>query len=333
MTQSTETARVPEEMTGRQRRTPVGKISSRQTFRALRHRNYRLFFYGQLVSLIGTWMQQTAMSWLVYQITGSKLLLGVVAAVGSAPMMLFSLWGGAIADRYPKRRIIIWTQVCADAAAFFLAGLAWFGPRDHLAHRPHRRGYRHRDGFRYAGAAGIHGRNDEPRRSAQRHFAQQLDLQRRARRSGPSLAGLVIGTLGTPICFLLNGLSFIAVIIGLLHDAAAAICATGDKDAPCASALSGLAYVLQTSPCPHDPRAARRLWAFSAGPTPCSCRPLRAMSSAWGADGYGVAHVSERNRRAGRRPRRRNLRSFVPSTRDGARRRLDFLCCAPRPFP
>ncbi|MDQ6766129.1 MAG: MFS transporter, partial [Verrucomicrobiota bacterium] len=71
-------------MTGRQRRTPVGKIGLRQTFRALRHRNYRLFFYGQLVSLIGSWMQQTATSWLVYQITGSKVLLGVVAAVGSA---------------------------------------------------------------------------------------------------------------------------------------------------------------------------------------------------------------------------------------------------------
>ena len=62
---TTETARVPEEITGRQRRTPVGKVSLRDTFRALRHRNYRLFFYGQSVSLIGTWMQQTAMSWLI----------------------------------------------------------------------------------------------------------------------------------------------------------------------------------------------------------------------------------------------------------------------------
>ncbi|MBA3881791.1 MAG: MFS transporter [Chthoniobacterales bacterium] len=96
---TTETARVPEEITGRQRRIPVGKITFGHTFRALRHRNYRLFFYGQLVSLIGTWMQSTAMSWLIYQITGSKLLLGVVAAVASAPMMFLSLWGGAIADR------------------------------------------------------------------------------------------------------------------------------------------------------------------------------------------------------------------------------------------
>src|SRR5881397_4275428 len=90
---STETARVPEDLSGRQRRVPVGGITWRHTFRALRHRNYRLFFWGQFVSLIGTWMQQTAMSWFVYQITNSKLLLGVVAAMGSAPMMrLRGVW-------------------------------------------------------------------------------------------------------------------------------------------------------------------------------------------------------------------------------------------------
>src|SRR5437870_10958740 len=82
-TRTTETARVPEDISGRQRRMPVGGITWRHTFRALRHRNYRLFFWGQLVSLIGTWMQQTAMSWYVYQITNSKFLLGVVSAVGS----------------------------------------------------------------------------------------------------------------------------------------------------------------------------------------------------------------------------------------------------------
>src|SRR5881628_1384705 len=104
---TTDTARVPEDISGRQRRMPVGGITWRHTFRALRHRNYRLFFYGQLVSLIGTWMQQTAMSWLVYEITGSKFLLGAISAVGSAPMMIFALWGGALADRYPKRSILI----------------------------------------------------------------------------------------------------------------------------------------------------------------------------------------------------------------------------------
>ena len=124
---STETARVPEDLSGRERRIPVGGITWRHTFRALRHRNYRLFFWGQLVSLIGTWMQQTAMSWFVYQITNSKLLLGVVAAMGSAPMMLFSIWGGSLADLYPKRSIIVATQTAQMICAFLLAAGAWAG--------------------------------------------------------------------------------------------------------------------------------------------------------------------------------------------------------------
>src|SRR5499425_2297187 len=124
---TTETARVPEGISGRQQRLPVGRITWRHTFRALRHRNYRLFFWGQLVSLIGTWMQQTAMSWYVYQITNSKLLLGTVAAVGSAPMMLFSIWGGSLADLYPKRSIIVATQTAQMVCAFLLAAGAWAG--------------------------------------------------------------------------------------------------------------------------------------------------------------------------------------------------------------
>src|SRR5438876_1081802 len=118
---TTETARVPEDISGRQRRMPVGGITWRHTFRALRHRNYRLFFWGQLVSLIGTWMQQTAMSWFVYQITNSKLLLGIVAAIGSGPMMLSSIWGGSLADRHPKRSILLATQTAQMTCAFFLA--------------------------------------------------------------------------------------------------------------------------------------------------------------------------------------------------------------------
>src|SRR5438270_5465393 len=126
-TRATETARVPEDISGRQRRMPVGGITWRHTFRALRHRNYRLFFWGQLVSLIGTWMQQTAMSQFVYQITNSKLLLGIVAAMGSAPMMLSSTWGGSLADRHPKRSILLATQTAQMVCAFFLAAGIWAG--------------------------------------------------------------------------------------------------------------------------------------------------------------------------------------------------------------
>src|SRR2546428_9684085 len=93
---TTETARVPEDISGRQRRMPVGGITWRHTFRALRHRNYRLFFWGQLVSLIGTWMQQTAMSWYVYQLTNSKLLLGIVPAGRSAAMQASIHRGGVV---------------------------------------------------------------------------------------------------------------------------------------------------------------------------------------------------------------------------------------------
>src|SRR5213078_1317600 len=124
---TTETARVPEDISGRQRRVPVGSVTWRHTFRALRHRNYRLFFWGQLVSLIGTWMQQTAMSWFVYQITNSKFLLGLVAAVGSAPMVLSSVWGGTLADLYPKRSILVMTQAAQMICAFSLAAGVWLG--------------------------------------------------------------------------------------------------------------------------------------------------------------------------------------------------------------
>src|SRR5437660_6873582 len=109
---------VPEELTGQPRRVVTGAISWRQTFAALKHSNFRLFFIGQLISLVGTWMQNTAQSWLVYQLTGSKLLLGVVAAVGSGPMLLFSMWGGSVADRHPKRKILLFTQFLMMLLAF-----------------------------------------------------------------------------------------------------------------------------------------------------------------------------------------------------------------------
>src|SRR5256886_7564606 len=100
-----EVATVPEELTGQPRRVVLGSLLWQQTFASLRHRNFRLFFAGQLVSLTGTWMQNTAQGWLVYQLTGSKLLLGVVAAVGLTPDVLFFLLGGSLAGRPPQRPI------------------------------------------------------------------------------------------------------------------------------------------------------------------------------------------------------------------------------------
>src|ERR1700686_3136050 len=214
-TRTTETARVPEEISGRPRRMPVGGVSWRHTFRALRHRNYRLFFWGQLVSLIGTWMQQTAMSWFVCQITNSRLLLGVVAAVGSAPMMLFSIWGGSLADLYPKRSIIVATQTAQMICAFLLAAGAWAGFANAT--------------FIVVIAAlnGIAMGFDMPARQAftvemtsREDLLNAISLNSSivngARVIGPSLPGLMIGAVGVSACFLFNGLSFVAVIAGLL---------------------------------------------------------------------------------------------------------------------
>lgn len=239
----TETVRVPEELSGRQRRIPVGKVTWRDTFRALRHRNYRLFFYGQLISLIGTWMEQTAMSWLVYQITGSKLLLGVVAACGSAPMMFFSLWGGALADRYPKRAIIICTQATQMLPSFILAFLIWRG----WASTPII--------IVLATINGIAVAFDMPARQAftlemtsREDLLNAISLNSSifngARIIGPAIAGLVIGAVGTAMCFLLNGISYIAVIAGLLMMRLPAH-PPRDENAIRPSAWSGLIYVMR----------------------------------------------------------------------------------------
>src|SRR5918999_4625665 len=95
--------------------------------RALRHRNYRLFISGQLISLIGTWMQSVAESWLVYRLTGSAVLLGVVALAGRVPVLLFSTLGGAAADRYHRHHIVIATQVASVGLARLLAVLTLTG--------------------------------------------------------------------------------------------------------------------------------------------------------------------------------------------------------------
>src|SRR5437764_2649980 len=214
-TVSTETARVPEDLSGRQRRMPVGGITWRHTFRALRHRNYRLFFWGQLVSLVGTWMQQTAMMWFVYDRTNSKLLLGIVAAVGSAPMVFSSVWGGSLADLYPKRSILVLTQSAQMLCAFLLAagvGLDFATPAFIMV---------------VAAFNGTAMGFDMPARQAftvemtsREDLLNAISLNssifHAARVIGPSIAGLMIGTVGIAICFFLNGLSFIAVIAGLM---------------------------------------------------------------------------------------------------------------------
>jgi MFS family permease len=237
-----ETAPAPENVDTSERVRPPGKVHWRDTFRALRHRNYQLFFYGQLVSLVGTWMQQTAMSWLVYQMTGSKFLLGTVAAAGSAPMMFFSMWGGSLADRHPKRSILFATQTAEMLLAFALAAAVWgkvaapwlivvislIGGVAMGFEMPARQAF----------TIELVGRED-----LLNAVSLNSSVVNGARVIGPSIAGLLIGSVGPAMCFFLNGVSFIAVLLCLVmmrlpkHVTPAATGSTATH------ALSGLSYV------------------------------------------------------------------------------------------
>src|SRR5438105_2372732 len=107
---------------------PAGSLSRFSlAVRALRHRNFQLFFSGQLISLIGTWMQNVAQSWLVYRLTGSSLLLGSVGFASQIPVFLIAPLGGVIADRHNRHRIVIATQTASMILAFVLAGLTLTG--------------------------------------------------------------------------------------------------------------------------------------------------------------------------------------------------------------
>ena len=211
----TEVASVPHEITGQPRRVVVGSVTWRDTFAALKHRNFRLFFVGQLVSLIGSWVQNTAQGWLVYQLTGSKVLLGTVAAVGSLPMLLFSVWGGSVADRHSKRSVVFFTQTGMMLTAFVFAALVGSGhiqPWHILV---------------LAGLGGVAMAFDMPARQAfMVEMTSREDLMNAvslnssivngARVIGPAVAAFLMAQVGMTWCFLLNGLSFIAVIAGLL---------------------------------------------------------------------------------------------------------------------
>jgi MFS family permease len=184
--------------------------------RALRHRNYRLFFGGQGVSLIGTWMQQIAMSWLVYRLTDSPFLLGVVGFTSQIPSFLFSPIAGVYADRWNRYHLLITTQSLATLQAFVLAFLTLSGIVEvwHL--------------ILLSFFLGVVNSFDIPIR--QSFIVEMLErkedlgnaialnsfLFNGARLVGPSIAGIVIVLAGEGICFLLNAISFFAIIIALL---------------------------------------------------------------------------------------------------------------------
>jgi len=190
-----------------------------QTFSALKHRNFQLFWSGQFVSLIGTWMQSVAQGWLVLELTNSAFLLGLVNGISSLPVLLFSLPGGVIADRMKKRNLLIFTQTVAMMLAFLLALLTYL----------HFKGNFELKVWYIIAIAAVGGSVfalDAPARQSffiemvgKKDLLNAIALNsaifNAARIVGPALAGVLIGVIGTAGCFFLNGLSFVAVIIGL----------------------------------------------------------------------------------------------------------------------
>src|SRR3989442_3276655 len=225
-----------------------------RAFVALRHRNFRLFWFGQLISLIGTWMQSIGQAWLVLELTHNALLLGLVGALQFLPVLLFTLFGGVLADRWPKRTVLLFTQSSAMIQALILWILVATGSVQiwHI--------------FVLATLLGLTNSIDMPTRQAfvvemvgredlTNAVALNSSLFNMARVIGPGIGGLIIAWLGVAPLFLLNAISFIAVIIGLAlidmnHLYALAkrpnVSLDTVKQSTLQSLREGLAYVIRT---------------------------------------------------------------------------------------
>lgn len=190
--------------------------SSASVIRSLRHRNYRLYFFGQLISLPGNWIQNIALGWLVYRLTDSALLLGVVGFAGQIPSLLLTPLAGVYADRIDRRKVLIVTQTISMLIALTVATLIFSG-RIQVWHI-----------IVSAALNGISIAFDTPFRHAflvnmvtdrtdlQNAIALNSTLFNTARFAGPPLGGLLIALSGEGVCFMINGLSYLAVIASLL---------------------------------------------------------------------------------------------------------------------
>src|SRR5215472_5737433 len=185
-------------------------------WRALRHRNFRLFFGGQTISLIGTWMTRVATSWLVYRLTKSSLLLGTVGFAGQIPTFLLAPIAGVIVDRIDRRKVMVWTQTLAMVQSLVLAWLT-------LSHRINigevlalsaLQGVI--NAFDMPGRQSFMIRMVEDRADLSNAIAINSSMVNTARLVGPSLAGLLIAATNEGWCFLIDGISYIAVIASLL---------------------------------------------------------------------------------------------------------------------
>jgi len=182
----------------------------------LRHRNFRLFFGGQSISLIGTWMTRIATSWLVYRLTGSALLLGTVSFAGQIPTFIFAPFAGVWVDRLDRRQVLVWTQALSMVQSLALAGLT-------LSHHITIHwvlGLSVMQGivnaFDMPGRQAFMVQMVEDRRDLSNAIAINSSMVNMARLVGPSLAGMLIAVSSEGWCFLLDGISYIAVIVSLL---------------------------------------------------------------------------------------------------------------------
>ena len=182
---------------------------------ALSYRNFRLFFFGQGVSLIGTWMQSVALGWLVLDITNSPFAVGLNQALRSSGVLLFTLYAGVVVDRVDKRRLIVWTQALQMLEALALAALVWTGRVTTWQVMLLAVLFGIINAFdipgRQAFIAELVGKND-----LMNAIALNSSMFNAARIVGPAVAGVVIGAAGVGMCFFLNGVSYLAVIAGLL---------------------------------------------------------------------------------------------------------------------
>lgn len=197
---------------------PDGRPSNklRVAFRSLQYRNYRLFFSGQSISLIGTWMQRIAMPWLVYHMTGSALLLGVVGFAGQIPGFILAPMAGVFTDRWNRYRVLIFTQIFSMIHAFILAWLCLAGTIQIW------------EIIVLSTILGCVNAFDIPARHSfiidmverKEHLGNAIALNsfmfNGARLIGPSIAGIMLATTGEGVCFLINAISYIFVIISLL---------------------------------------------------------------------------------------------------------------------
>ncbi len=192
-------------------------LNLKTSLRAMKHRNFRLFFWGQLISVIGVWMQSTALQWLVYRITGSQTSLGLVTFISFLPVLVLSLFMGVLVDRLPKRRILVITQSFFMIGALVLAALTWLDLVQywHILALSFLLGFGNALDMPARQAFVTEMVNDD-KNDILNAISLNSTLFNIARIIGPSIAGVVVAALGEAPAFAINGISYLAVIAALL---------------------------------------------------------------------------------------------------------------------